>query len=169
VRVVRYEVEGSTQTYRLVTTILDPEEASAQELSELYPERWEIEGVFDEIKTHLRGPRTTFRSKTPDLVEQEFWGLMIGHRALRSLMHEAALSHKLDPDEISFTHTVNVVKRTLPTGGFFSPSEATQLEKDDRGRTVPGQELQQPRQIQPAKGETPPVQIRYTPPSQTAV
>ena len=121
-RVVRYQVKGSDETYRLVTTILDPELAPAHELAQLYHERWEIESVFDEMKTHLRGPRLQLRSKSPDLVEQEFWCLMIAHRAIRSIMHEAALSHQLDPDEISFTHTVNVVRRTLQTRVSFSPS-----------------------------------------------
>jgi hypothetical protein len=121
VRVVSYTVELSSETYRLVTSILDPKLASAEELAGLYHERWEIEGVFDEIKTHLRGAKSLLRSKTADLVEQEFWGFMIAHRALRSLMHEAALKHQLDPDELSFTHAVNVVKRTLPTRASFPP------------------------------------------------
>lgn len=123
VRVVMYRVAGAAGPVRLVTTVLDPGQAPAQELAELYAERWEVEGMFDEMKTHLKGRGATLRSKTPDLVEQEFWGFMLAHRALRSLMHEAALKRQLDPDEVSFKHTVSVVKRTLPGRPGLSPRE----------------------------------------------
>jgi hypothetical protein len=121
VRVVQYSVEGSDETYRLVTSILDPEQASALDLAQVYTQRWEIESVFDEMKTHLRGARMLLRSKTPDLVEQEFWGLMIAHRAIRGLMHEAAIAHNKDPDELSFVSAVRIVKRTLPSRASFPP------------------------------------------------
>jgi hypothetical protein len=70
VRVIEYILEGSgsNEIYRLVTTILDPEAAPAEELAALYRERWEIETALDELKTHLRGSRIQLRSKTPDLV-----------------------------------------------------------------------------------------------------
>jgi hypothetical protein len=79
VRAIEYTIEGQDETYRLVTTILDPDQAPADELARLYHERWEIEGAFDEIKTHLKGSHLPLRSKTPDLVIQEFWGLMLCH------------------------------------------------------------------------------------------
>jgi hypothetical protein len=121
VRVIQYAVEGVDEIYRLVTTILDPAKAPALELAALYHERWEVELIFDEIKTHLKGARLTLRSKTPDLVEQEFWGLILAHRMLRSLIHQAALNRKLDPDEVSFTHAIRVVRRTLPRRTALSP------------------------------------------------
>jgi hypothetical protein len=121
VRVIRYEVEGSTETYRLVTNLLDPQSAPALELAQLYPERWESENAFDEMKTHLRGPRMLLRSKKPELVEQEFWGLLIAYQAIRSLMYEAALVHRKDPDDISFTSTIRIIRRTLPSRADFSP------------------------------------------------
>ena len=79
-----------TALYRLLTTVLDAEDAPARELAALYHERWEIETAFDELKTHLRGARIVLRSKTPELVRQEFWGLMLAHYAIRALMYEAA-------------------------------------------------------------------------------
>jgi hypothetical protein len=121
VRVVEYKVEGSDAPFRLVTTILDPDAAPAQELAALYQERWEAELIFDEIKTHLKGSKIVLRSKTPALVKQEFWGLMVAHRALRSLMHQAAVEQEWDPDDLSFVHTVRVVKRTMPRSADFSP------------------------------------------------
>jgi hypothetical protein len=56
----------------------------AQELAALYHERWEIETALDELKTHLRGAKIVLRSKTPELVRQEFYGLMMAHFAIRS-------------------------------------------------------------------------------------
>lgn len=117
VRVIDYRLEGVAGTepiYRLVTTILDPEKAPAPELAALYHERWEIETALDELKTHLRGARIVLRSKTPDLVRQEFYGLLMAHFAIRGLMHEAALKADEDPDRLSFVHAVRVIRRKLP-------------------------------------------------------
>jgi hypothetical protein len=117
VRVVEYTLSGVAHAeprYRLVTTVLDPERAPAEELAALYHERWEIETALDELKTHLRGARITLRSKTPDLVLQETYGLLLAHFAVRGLMHEAALMADVDCDELSFVHAVRVVRRKLP-------------------------------------------------------
>ena len=70
---------------------------------------------------HLRGRQTLLRSKTPDLIRQEFYGLMMAHFAVRGLMHEAALVGQVDPDELSFMHAVRVVRRTLPHFAALSP------------------------------------------------
>jgi hypothetical protein len=116
VRVIDYRLEGvagAEPLYRLVTTILDPEKAPAPELPALYHERWEIETALDELKTHLRGARIVLRSKTPDLVRQEFYGLLMAHFAIRGLMHEAALRADDDPDRLSFVHAVRVIRRKL--------------------------------------------------------
>ncbi|HEX8673506.1 MAG TPA: IS4 family transposase [Longimicrobium sp.] len=122
VRVIDYEVSGSTEQYRLVTSILDPEEAPAGELAMLYHERWEFETTLDEFKTHLRGARTVLRSQTPELIRQEVYGLLLAHFALRSVMHDAALQDDRDPDRISFIHTVRVVRRNLPRFAALPPS-----------------------------------------------
>ena len=125
VRVIEYQlegVEGSEPLYRLATTILDCERASATELAALYHDRWEIETAFDELKTHLRGARIVLRSKTPDLVRQEFYGLLMAHFAIRGLMHEAALESGEDPDRLSFLHAVRVVRRKMATIGAIPPS-----------------------------------------------
>jgi hypothetical protein len=125
VRVVEYRLEGVADAeplYRLVTTLLDPSEAPAAELAALYHERWEIEGALAELKTRLRGARVVLRSKTPALVRQEFWGLLLAHFAVRGLMHEAALRADEDPDRLSFLHAVRVVRRKLPLFAALSPS-----------------------------------------------
>jgi Insertion element 4 transposase N-terminal/Transposase DDE domain len=124
-RVIDYRlegIEGSEPIYRLATTILDPGKAPAGELAALYHQRWEIETTFDELKTHLRGAHIVLRSKTPDLVRQEFYGLMMAHFAIRGLMHEAALKADQDPDRLSFLHAVRVIRRKLNVYGTIPPS-----------------------------------------------
>jgi len=126
VRVIEYKLVGvpdAEPIYRLVTTIPDPDEAPASELAALYHERWEVESALDELKTHLRGSKIVLRSKTPELVRQEFYGLMMAHFAVRGLMHEAAIAADVDPDRLSFVHAVRVIRRKLPILVAIPPSE----------------------------------------------
>lgn len=125
VRVIDYRLKGVADTepmYRLITTIVDPKQAPARELAALYHERWEIETTFDELKTHLRGAQIVLRSKTPELVRQEFFGLLMAHFAIRGLMHEAALKAGEDPDRISFVHSTRVVQRRMARFVAIPPS-----------------------------------------------
>jgi len=126
VRVIEYRLEGvkdAEPVYRLITSILDPPQAPAAESAALYHERWEIETTLDELKTHLRGAGIVLRSKTPELVKQEFYGLIMAHFAIRGLMHEAALKADEDPDRLSFLHAVRVVQRRMPRYAAIPPSE----------------------------------------------
>ena len=130
VRVIDYRLEGiedAEPIYRLVTTVLHPDAAPATDLAALYHERWEIETALDELKTHLRGAQIILRSKTPELVRQEFYGLLLAHFAIRGLMHDAALTVDEDPDRVSFVHAVRVVRRTLPRSVAIPPSGPRRL------------------------------------------
>jgi hypothetical protein len=121
VRVIEYTVSDPSRpqaagtTYRLLTTIMDPDAAPAADLAALYAERWEIESTLDELKTHQRGPRVVLRSKTPDGVRQETYGYLCVHYAIRALMHTAAEDHNVDPDRISFTRSLRAARRSVRT------------------------------------------------------
>ncbi len=125
IRIIDYKIKGvgnDDKAYRLITSLLDHEIAPALELAILYHERWEAENCLDEFKTHLLSGRDCLRSKTPELVKQEFYGLLLAHFAIRGLMHEAALSVWEDPDRLSFTHTLNTIKRKIIIFPALSPS-----------------------------------------------
>jgi hypothetical protein len=117
VRVVEYAVEGSSEIYRLITSLLDPSTAPAQELARLYHQRWEIEGAFDELKTHQRGSGAVFRSQGSQGVRQEFWAHMILHGIVRKLAYQASRGvADRDPDRISFVTSLRIVRRSATSG-----------------------------------------------------
>jgi Transposase DDE domain len=103
VRVVEYTLgkdpgrPAQPAPIRLLTTILDPTRTAATELAALYQQRWEFETTLDELKTHQRGPKQVLRSRSPEMVAQEVWAMLLVHHAIRRLMHQAALDHKVDP------------------------------------------------------------------------
>lgn len=126
VRVVEYTINDSGRmdtepVYRLITTIMNPDDAPAEELACLYEQRQEIEFTFDEIKTHQRGAGVVLRSKTAQGVVQEIYGYLLAHFAIRSIMHEAALALDIDPDRVSFIHTVRIVRRKFQRFQSISP------------------------------------------------
>jgi hypothetical protein len=125
-RVIEYELEDpgrpdNDTRYRLITTMLDPDQAPAEELAPLYTQRWEFEGALDELKVHQRGPRVVLRSKTPDGVIQEIYGYLCVHYAIRWLMHTVAVDSGHDPDRLSFTRTLRAARRTTASHAGFSP------------------------------------------------
>lgn len=118
VRVIRYTVTdpqlvGYQEEHRLLTTLLDPEEAPALELAALYHERWESELVIDELDTHQRLAGRVLRSQSPVGVVQELYGLLLAHYALRVVMHEAACEAGVDPDRLSFVHALEVIRDAI--------------------------------------------------------
>ena len=124
VRVIDYQlpgVPGAESIDRLMTTLLDEKEARAEALARLYHARWTIETTLAELKTTLKGADIVLRSKTPDLVRQEFYGLLLAHDAIRKLMWEAALTRDEPPERLSFKHAVNTVRRKLPAYGAIPP------------------------------------------------
>jgi len=170
VRVIDYRlegIEGAETIYRLATTILDPDQAPASELAALYHQRWEIETAFDELKTHLRGARIVLRSKTPDLVRQEFYGLLMAHFAIRGLMHEAALKAHQDPDRLSFLHAVRVIRRKLAVYHAIPPSEEESISRRRSRRSPPGACGLQPQSPQSSRRQTQNEQLPLAPSPRT--
>jgi hypothetical protein len=76
--------------------------------------------MLDELKTHL--DVKIIRSKLPKLVIQEIYGIFMAHYAIKSVMHDAALETDIDPDDLSFIHSVRVVRRSIISSGAFPPS-----------------------------------------------
>jgi Transposase DDE domain/Insertion element 4 transposase N-terminal len=131
VRIISYRITDERLgekgvVYRLVTTLLNPRVAPALELIALYHERWEIELVIDEIKTHERVQRKVLRSKTPEGVYQELSGLFLAHYAVRALLAQAAIQAELDPDRLSFTNGLFQLIEMLDLALTVEPEEATE-------------------------------------------
>jgi hypothetical protein len=123
VRVIRYTLDdpqrvGHGQEHVLLTTLLEAERYPSEELVLLYHQRWEIELVYDEQKTHQNPWRVTksadLRSQTPQGVLQELYALSLGHFVVRSVMAEAASAAGLDPDRLSFVGCLQILRCRLP-------------------------------------------------------
>lgn len=121
VRVVEYTLDdparpGHGERHRLITSLLDPDHAPAATLAAEYHQRWEIETTADEVKTHQadRHPAPPVRSRRPREVVQEVYGLLLAHLAVRLTMYEAATAAGVDPDQLSFTGTLRILRRAVP-------------------------------------------------------
>lgn len=128
VRVVEYDVpdrvgSGTGELIVLLSTILDPAAARADELAATYHERWEQETGNDQLKTHLRGPGRVLRSRLPELVVQEIWAWLLVHYALSVLAARAAEAADLDPDRISFVQALRIARRTATGTAGFPPED----------------------------------------------
>jgi hypothetical protein len=126
-RVIEYDVpdrtgNGSSELIVLVTNVLSPGQAHADELADVYHQRWEQETGHDQLKTHLRGPGKILRSRLPDLVHQEIWAYLIVHHAISALTAQASAAADLDPDRISFTKALRLVRRTATGTADIPPS-----------------------------------------------
>jgi hypothetical protein len=116
VRVIEYTIEndGEPVVYRLITSLLDSIAFPALFLAMEYHKRWEVESTIDELKVHLLGRKTLIRSLNPREVVQEIYGWLLGHWAVRSLMFQVADQAAISPLRLSFTGTLNVVRRAVP-------------------------------------------------------
>lgn len=130
VRVVDYTVDTTdsaaadtkpSEVFRIITSVLDPQELPAVSIAAAYKERWELELSFREIECQLRPSASTLRSKTPAMVRQEIWGLLLTHYAIRAFMTEAADTIDIDPDRISPIRTINIIRRSVTDSAVFPP------------------------------------------------
>jgi hypothetical protein len=121
-RAIHYKRKGHPPS-TLLTSLLDPEAYPAKELIALYHERWELEIGYDEIKTHMLEREETIRSRTPEGVRQELWGIAIAYNLVRLEMERAAEEAGVPPTRISFVHALAYVRDEL--GGLVGPRLAT--------------------------------------------
>lgn len=160
VRVIEYEIpdrEGNStgELICLITSILDPSDVTAIELATTYQERWESETGFREKKTYLRRSGRVLRSKSPEMVRQEIWALLLTHYAIRKLMCHAADEAGLDPDRLSFTRSLRVIRRQVTDQADFSPSKTEESDQSHH-RGDPRKAKPPPAPHLPARGQTSP-------------
>ena len=167
VRIISYRVTDDRlgelgKVYRLVTTLLNPRVAPALELIGLYHERWEIELVIDEIKTHERAGRKVLRSKTPEGVRQELYGIYLAHYAVRVLLAQAAVEAELDPDRLSFTEGLFELTEMIDLALTLEPEEAI-LPLLARLRQKMAQHVLPPRRLRINRREVKQIYNKYKP------
>lgn len=125
VRVIDYKLpnmpEGQPH-YRLMTTLLDDQAAPLLELAELYHRRWAMESIYDELKTHLVQSRRVLRSRTPELVRQEFFGWVLMHYTVRWLIHQGAARYRIPHEDLSFVGHLQLIRQQQPLSGAFPPT-----------------------------------------------
>ena len=134
VRIISYRITDERlgevgKVYRLVTTLLNPQTVPAKDLVILYHERWEIELVIDEVKTHERAQRKVLRSRTAEGVHQELYGIFLAHYAVRALMYEAACEAGVDPDRLSFTEGMFQLCETIPFAQIMQVQDAEPIRR----------------------------------------
>ena len=103
---LRYTLVGRgrrTQVITVITTLIDPEEYSAEEIAELYGLRWSVELDIRHIKRSLNMDH--FRCKSPEMVRREFWTKILGYNLVRKVICEAAAFGGVLPRRLSFTRT----------------------------------------------------------------
>ena len=130
-RLIRYTLDdsgrpGHSEEHRLVTSLLNPRVAPAENLVLAYPTRWEFELAADEVKAHQR-PAVPLRSRKPVGVIQEVYALLLAHYVVRAVMVEAAHAVDLAPTRLSFLATLRVIRDALPDFQRAAPAEHPRL------------------------------------------
>jgi L-fucose mutarotase/ribose pyranase (RbsD/FucU family) len=121
VRVFEYTLEGSSDKYKIITSLLDAEKYTALDLGYLYPHRWTVETILGDVKVVLKTQQILLRSKSPSTAAQEIFGIFLAYNVVRSVMQQAAQRAGVPPSHLSFRHSVKVLKFSLPKAGDFSP------------------------------------------------
>jgi Transposase DDE domain len=127
VRVIEYSVtseDGSetSETFTLITDILDPALLSPGQAAAAYAARWQLETCFDELETSMRGgAAVVLRSKSPPMIRQEIYAMLCCYQAIRTLISHAAGDAGLDPARISFTRARDGIRSRISDSGCLSP------------------------------------------------
>lgn len=137
VRVIEYTIQqpglpGNGQRHRLMTTLLDPQQAPALELISLYRQRWQVETTFGEIDHQQQIEQRPLRSQSPTGVLQELYAILLGHFLVRDLMHQAATLDEhppLPPTQLSYQHSLTIIQTTLTDAAFVSLDQRPVLQQ----------------------------------------
>ena len=155
VRVVEYALDTPAghgqERYRLVTSLLDDRAFPAAVLATTYHERWEFETALDEVKVHQWAHPRPLRSKHPREVVQEVYGLLLAHLAIRTLMYQAARQDSVDPDCLSFTGALRVLRRAIPRAQRTAPKHLPLLPSDCSPNSPPSASRPAARGTTPAR------------------
>jgi hypothetical protein len=113
-RAITYKRRGYAEV-TLLTSLLDGDAYPAAEIVALYHERWELELGYDEVKTHMLDRQEAIRSRTPDGVRQELWGIALAYNLVRLEMERAADEADVDPTRISFVNALALIRNAWLT------------------------------------------------------
>jgi hypothetical protein len=132
-RAITYRRKGF-RSQTLLTSLLDPQLYLASEIVDLYHERWELELGYDEIKTELLDREETLRSKSPNAVTQEIWGILLAYNLVRLEMEQVAAEQNVEPTRISFTAALHLIADEFMWLAFTSPGAIPSRLRDLRDR-----------------------------------
>jgi len=135
VRVIAYQHAGGEPS-RIATTLVDPEQHPPADLVRLYHERWEMEVAFDELKTHMLERREALRSKKPEGVNQELWGVLLAYNLVRREMLLTAQAAKVPASRMSFRTSLLWIRDLWTTGWMLSPGNMPRALADLRGSLI---------------------------------
>lgn len=132
VRVMTYTLDDphrnpDRQSFRLITTLLDPDLCPALVLIEVYHQRWEIEIAIDEMDTHQRLTWTPFRSQKPAGVIQEFYALLLAYFIICSLRYQSAKTLNETPQRLSFINVLRLIQHSIPISQLLWETHHPQL------------------------------------------
>ena len=145
-RLVSKEMNG--KMVRVLTSMSDPLRYPKADIIDLYGHRREIEHGFREMKQHLLNNELTLRSRKPELIEQELWGVVLAYNLLRFMMTQMAYSLKgVEPYQTGFKQAslylaaqLSILPAVAPgkipkimteilnmAGSFFCPNEGKDI------------------------------------------
>lgn len=119
------------KTWRFLTSMTDAMRYPGKEIADLYSHRWEIELGYREIKQGLQDSRLTLRSKKPEMVRQELWGVLLAYNLVRYQMIKMASTLKgYWSNQLSFSESAAWVMKLLWTLEGASPGRIPELVKN---------------------------------------
>jgi hypothetical protein len=111
-----------TRSIVVVTTLLDPEQTTKEDLAALYRARWNVELDLRAIKSAMQ--MRELRCKTPESVRKEVWAHVLAYNLIRTVMAQAAAKHDIPPRSLSFTGAMQTLEAFQPLLELGAPDDA---------------------------------------------